>query len=414
MLVPSPAVQGVTDAVAALAGDCASEHPDVVALSNVEALLTARSQLDAQIAQVLSVIDARSATVEECGRHTRAWLVEEQRLDGGAAARKTRIARQLWRWPTTVAAWQAGEISEDHVAVIFKALPTVPTDVVDIVEKALLEVALDCPPCDVAAAVDQILIACGVEDAEAAAARRYGTRGVTVAKTFGGTGSLSGTLSPVLTDKILRALEHAGRPAGEEDDRTRAQRMHDGLESIVDHYIDNADLPGQEKGERPARVIVTIGLDDLERRLGDGFGLLPTGARISPETARRLACDAEVIPGVLDGPNVLDLGHGRRTFSADIRRAAIIRDGDRCVFPDCREPRHEAHHWRVHWADGGRSDLDNCAWLCLFHHYLVHEGGWKMRREVDGGYTFRSPSGKTRTSSNVVNPDTLWEWRDLE
>jgi hypothetical protein len=320
-----------------------------------------------------------------------------------------RIARQLWRWPATEAAWLAGDISEDHVAIIIKALATVPSDVSEIVEQALLEIAKCSPPRDVALALDRILVACGIEDAEAAAARRYGERGVNIAETFGGTGSLSGTLTAELTDKLKRALEHAGQPTGPDDDRSRAQRFHDALETMSDHYLDTADLPKSDLGERPARIIVTIPLETLESRLAEGWGLLPSGAQIAPETARRLACSADVVPVVLGGRNVLEVGKTRRSFSAQVRRAAIVRDGDCCVFPSCRSPRYECHHI-VHWAHGGHSDLCNAAWLCRFHHYLVHECGWTMWRETDGGYTFQSPTGRRRSSSKIPQePDPPWD-----
>jgi hypothetical protein len=175
-------------------------------------------------------------------------------------------------------------------------------------------------------------------------------------------------------------------------------------------------LPAQLNGERTAKVIVTVPLEVLEQRLASQWALLPSGARIAPETARRIACDAEVIPAVLggrnalDGHDVTDLGQGKRAFEAHIRRAAILRDGDRCVYPQCRNPRAEAHHWRVHWANGGKSDLDNCAWLCRFHHRLVHEGDWRMWRETDGGYTFTTPTCRQHTSSNL--PRAPWEVPD--
>lgn len=402
MLVTSPVVDGVTDAVRALLGDMCAEQSDIVLLSDTEQLLTLRSQLDLAISRRLAVIDSRDATVDACGRGTRGWLVEELCLDSHGAYRKLRVARQLWRWPATEAAWAAGQISEEHVLVILAALKQVPTELTELVEKSLLELARDCAPHLVAQAVDAILVACGVDqDSDAAAARRYGTRGVTVAKTFGGTGSLSGSLTAVLTDKITRALEFAGQPTGPEDDRTRAQRFHDALEDIVDSYLGGNDSPDQDLGEPSARVVVTMDLATLEARLQSAWALLPSGAQISPATARRLACDAEVIPAVLgsDG-QVLDLGRASRTFSPAVRRAAILRDGDRCVFPGCQTRRKECHHI-IEWADGGLSDLDNAAWLCGFHHWLVHEARWRMRREPDTGYTFAGPAGVIRTSAKI-------------
>jgi hypothetical protein len=184
---------------------------------------------------------------------------------------------------------------------------------------------------------------------------------------------------------------------GLEDERTTAQRAHDGLETIVDHYLDTADQP-DAGGERPARATVTIPLATLEDRLSKTWAWLDSGAPISPEVARRLACDAEIIPVVLGGRGeVLDIGQSRRAFSMAIRRAAKLRDGGRCVFPHCQRPPAELHHI-LHWARGGASSLDNAAWLCAFHHWLVHEGCWSMRRDADGTCTFTSPAGIERTS----------------
>jgi hypothetical protein len=410
VLVTSAAVDGVTHAVDLLLAQACVEQPDVVVLSDTEQLLTLRSRIDAALAKRLAVIDSRDATVEACGRGTRGWLVEELCLEGHSASRKLRVARQLHRWPATEAAWVAGDISEEHVLVLLAALRQVPADLAELVEKSLLELARDSAPHLVAQAVDAILVACGVEnDSDAVAARRYGTRGVTVATTFGGTGSLSGTLTAVLTDKITRALQFAGQPAGPEDGRSRAQRFHDALEDIVDNYLDGTASPDRDLGEPAARVVITMDLATLEGRLKSAWALLPAGAQISPATARRLACDAEVIPALLgSGGQVLDLGRSTRTFSPAVRRAALLRDGDRCVFPACQGRRKECHHI-IEWADGGASDLDNAAWLCGFHHWLVHEAGWRMKREVDNGYTFTGPAGVIRTSSKIPIHDPPWD-----
>jgi hypothetical protein len=417
VLATTSAVDGLVEAMAADIADPTpmADRPDVVLVEEVASLLRLRSQLDAAIAVRLSAVDLRDATVAESGRATRAWLVEDHQLDQGPAARKLRLARVQGIWAATDDAWRRGEISEDHAAVIYSALRHVHNSYWELVEQTLLDYAHTHTPRECAEAVDMILVACGIEkSADAAAARRYAERGVTVARTFGGSGSLAGTLTALLCEKLEQALEIAGKPAGPEDERTRAQRYHDALETIVDHYIDTSDqVPAQLNGERTAKVIVTVPLEVLEQRLASEWALLPSGARIAPETARRIACEAEVIPAVLGGRNVLDghdvidIGQGKRTFEAHVRRAAILRDGDRCVFPQCRNPRAEAHHWRVHWANGGKSDLDNCAWLCRFHHWLVHEGGWRMWREADGGYTFTAPTRRQYTSSKV--PRAPWE-----
>jgi hypothetical protein len=35
-------------------------------------------------------------------------------------------------------------------------------------------------------------------------------------------------------------------------------------------------------------------------------------------------------------------------------------------------------HHIIHWADGGRTDLDNLILLCHHHHTLTHEAGYRI------------------------------------
>ncbi|NUT37411.1 MAG: DUF222 domain-containing protein, partial [Hamadaea sp.] len=69
-----------------------------------------------------------------------------------------------------------------------------------------------------------------------------------------------------------------------------------------------------------------------------GAGLLDTGDLLTPATARRLACDALIIPAVLGGDGqVLDLGRARRLIDGPLRRALVLRDRG-CAFPGCDRP----------------------------------------------------------------------------
>lgn len=71
----------------------------------------------------------------------------------------------------------------------------------------------------------------------------------------------------------------------------------------------------------------------------------------------------------------LDVGRSHRLVPPAIRHAAWLRD-DGCTWPGCTIPAPwcDAHHV-THWADGGRTSLDNTAMLCGRHHTLVHERG---------------------------------------
>jgi hypothetical protein len=122
-------------------------------------------------------------------------------------------------------------------------------------------------------------------------------------------------------------------------------------------------------------VHVVIQLSDLEERTGSGevIGSTATGTVLSPETLRRISCEADLIPHVLGTAGEdLDLGRVVRLFTRAQRRRLLRRDRC-CTYPGCTAPAvwAKAHHV-VHWADGGRSDIDNAALLCQRHHTVVH------------------------------------------
>jgi len=125
---------------------------------------------------------------------------------------------------------------------------------------------------------------------------------------------------------------------------------------------------------------------------GRGYGLLDNGERLSPETVRRLACDAHIIPAVLDGHGQpLDLGRSRRLFTGPIRRAMALRDGG-CAFPDCDRPTKwcDGHHI-TGWLDDGPTSLTNGVLLCRRHHTIIHKGRWQVRIGADGHPEFLPP-----------------------
>ena len=109
------------------------------------------------------------------------------------------------------------------------------------------------------------------------------------------------------------------------------------------------------------------------RGAGVTVGGSDAGALLAPETVRRLACDAAIIPAVLGSEGeVLDLGRQVRLFTGSQVRRLWLRDGC-CSFPGCDMPAQwaDAHHL-VHWADGGGTGVDNGALLCERHHTIVH------------------------------------------
>jgi HNH endonuclease len=104
--------------------------------------------------------------------------------------------------------------------------------------------------------------------------------------------------------------------------------------------------------------------------------------------------------GVLDVD--VDVGRQSRAIPAALRRALWLRDAG-CRFPGCANRRFiHGHHLR-HWAHGGETSLQNLALLCSFHHRLVHEGAFRVRRDPESGaLEWFDPRG--RPIPNVPSP----------
>lgn len=134
----------------------------------------------------------------------------------------------------------------------------------------------------------------------------------------------------------------------------------------------------------PVQLGVTVSSTALQQALA-GAGVLDHAGVLSGAELRRLACDAAVIPIVLDGASmVLDLGRSRREWTPPQRRAIIVRDRG-CVAPGCdRQPADCQVHHQWEWSLGGPTDVDNGALLCLYHHQQVHRQGWKLTMAANG------------------------------
>ncbi len=141
-------------------------------------------------------------------------------------------------------------------------------------------------------------------------------------------------------------------------------------------------------GGTNASIVVTMDLAALLS--GIGAATLDDGTRISAAEARRLACEARIIPLVLGGDSQpLDVGLGRRLFSSYQRVALAQRDGG-CTAEDCDRPPGwcEAHH-DLPWSEGGPTDLNNGRLYCEHHHGLAHDDAYIKTRLPNGAVRFR-------------------------
>jgi hypothetical protein len=194
---------------------------------------------------------------------------------------------------------------------------------------------------------------------------------------------ISGQLDPIGGAAVRTALEPLAQPMGQGDDRCLEHRQANAFVELATHSLD-AGLVPQHASQRP-HLQVTTSLETLQGLPGSPAADMEFSTPIAAVTVQRLACDAN-IARVVFGPDsvVVDVGRAVRVVSGATRRALNARD-QHCQWPGCeRTASWSAAHHLVHWIQGGPTDLSNLILLCHRHHWMVHEGGWKLARSDDG------------------------------
>jgi hypothetical protein len=171
----------------------------------------------------------------------------------------------------------------------------------------------------------------------------------------------------------------------ETDPRDHGARMFDALVELAQHALDTDRAPASH-GARP-RIAITLDYQSLVTGLGTSpraEALTDDGLRLSVAAVRRLACDAELIPVCLGtDAEVLDVGRIARLVTPALWRALVARDRH-CTFPGCTRPPVMCHaHHIVHWADGGKTSLDNLVLVCGEHHRVLHHTPWQVHLDSD-------------------------------
>ncbi|MGB0101052.1 MAG: DUF222 domain-containing protein [Nocardioides sp.] len=369
--------------------------------------LVALERAEARLVELKARVAAHADDLhvgQEVGASSAAnWLAHETRATRPAAHGSVRLGHDLEAHSLTRDALAAGDVVAEQARVIIRWVDKLP-DALDAqtVEKAETHLLEQARHHD-ARALNQLgkhlfeVIAPDEADArEAALLEREelaAARSAHLRMHDDGVGRTHGTftiptLHGAMLTKMLTALSAtrhvaATRGAGVERPPT-PEAMGQALCDLVERYPADK-LP--RTGGVSATVVVTIDLDVLIGRL-EQAGVLDTGDRISPAAARRLACEAGVLPLVLDGRSQpLDLGRRRRLFSDYQRVAMGVRDG-RCRAEGCdRTTGLHAHH-RLRWVDGGNTDLADGVSLCSWHHARAHDTRYDVTYHPHGRVEF--------------------------
>ena len=331
--------------------------------------------------ELVGELDRRQGWRDEGATSLEAWIVERCGVSVPTARAWAHVAGRLFDLPELATALCAGEISFDKVrAVVDMATPET--------DQSLRERAADCSVRQLAELARW---------ADGAGPGRAGSAGERRSLRFNDTfRTLSVQLPPESYAEAKTCLEARARRMPSDGATPWDQRLCDGLLELL-----RSTGPS---GSSNYFVVAHVPLEALLEEGSTLSGELEEAGLISTETVQRIACDATVSIAVDD-----DVGHtmyeGRaRRLPSDAQRREVKRRDRHCRFPGCTNATFtNAHHVKP-WKPDGRTDLDNLALLCEYHHRRVHSTEWTMSGDANGDLTFVGPTGRPMTS----RPSPMW------
>ena len=363
--------------------------------------------------------DQSSVAASAGATDTGAWLA---RLTGSSVA----VMRGgLWlagklqeRYPSVRMAFADGDLAQEHARVIVRAAEQMPKEVsaeqreeaVSALVRTAVERRLDTKALRRRARrMLDVVNRAYADEHEAglvAAEERHARNETWMVLGDNGDGTWTGkfVIPDLQAQMLLTALEHLSSPR-------RLSRNRAG-ETVVDPTIAAAtdadmglsycDRLGQALIElcehlptdglaQQGRVGATIAVHIDHQHLVDGLAAahLDSGGDLSAGQARRLACNAGIMPVVYGGESVvLDAGRTARLHNK-AQRIVLSGRHDTCAAEGCQRPFAwcEIHH-ATPWHLGGRTDLTGIP-LCGWHHRRAHDGVYDLRRLPTGEVRYR-------------------------
>ncbi len=373
--------------------------------ATVRSLERVARRLEAVRLRVLAAADKAGAAKDAGFSGTEAWTARHTNTSAApAAAREVHLATELHTGhQTTAAALDHGLLSPAHAAVILNADAQLPTTLSpeqrEALEATLVEQAQRFDPDQLRRIAQRALATVEPDPVAVDAHENHLVR--SEEETARDRCSLSwhdnqdGTVSghftvPALSGAILRKVIEsmtAPRRTRNTGDRSRSDerlspdwrhRRGTAFADLLEHLPTDHLHP-----KTAATIVVTLDHTVLTGALKTAH--IDTGEVISAGQARRLACNAGIIPAVLDRRSVaLDLGRESRLFT-EAQRLAVGLQHQTCAADGCQRPLAwcELHH-REPWSHGGGTDLANAEPLCHYHHQRIHDPAFHHHRLTDG------------------------------
>jgi hypothetical protein len=349
-----------------------------------------------------------------CGRGGQSLLTRNEKVTVRHARDVLRRSETLAAAPALTAALAGGHVSAGHVdvyGIVARNASEAGRTALVAHQGSLASLAVTQSPEDFALSCKRI-VALADDDGgiDEATRQRRATRLRRWRDEVTGMYRLTAAFDPELGVRLWRTIDHAVAthyPKSQRPDSTPdGPDAEDHLAALA--LVDLATTSHDRTRSRPPRgeLTVIIDLDTLRDGLHQAsiVEVDPGGHPLPVAALRRLACDADLLPAVLNGDGVVvDVGRSRRLATADQRRAL------RAMYPGCAISgcRTEFDHCQIHHLHpfttrngdgGGRTDLDQLLPLCDRHHHAAHEGHWHLHLDQTSRVlTVTLPDGTTDT-----------------
>ncbi|NYI79621.1 HNH endonuclease signature motif containing protein [Nocardioides panzhihuensis] len=358
-----------------------------------------------QAALKLRILATAGDIAEETGaKDASGWMLTELLVDKKIGRAEVKFAAAVSRYDLVAAGLAEGVVSQEKARVITKALeaveadPTASREDLAYAEKLLVDYATRLTADDLKNIGKRILVEVDPERFEAAEAKalqreeEHAQRRTFFTSRANGDGTVDihARVSYAVGMRLRTLLDSLAQPRKlSAEDRGRKapydRLLGQAFARIVETY-DVDQLP--RHGGHATTVFITMDVEDLRNDLGTaalGFD----GDKITAAEARRMACNADLIPVVLGtGSDILDFGRTTRLAPPVQHRALRLRDKC-CQAEDCDAPAAwtEAHHLKP-WSQGGLTNLANMVLLCSSDHRRIHDPNYDYERLPDGRIRF--------------------------
>jgi hypothetical protein len=201
-------------------------------------------------------------------------------------------------------------------------------------------------------------------------------------------------LGVLTADRIMKQIHNLARAAKTGDDPRSIDQVR------ADVFVELLTGPSRHHdGPEPTRTgVVDIRVDlTTLAGLNENPGEIPGWGPVISDIARQAAEPNKQWQVTVTDNNGRPVWGGTTRYRPKLtERRQVTTTYITCLFPGCRMPSTQSdidHHHR--WTDGGETEPENLGPGCRHDHIVKDKGGWKLRRNPDGSYTWTSRHGHT-------------------